>query len=99
MAYRTRFSDRALADMLIQLIGEIEPVGETQTDEIRFDNLIRLQNTVDLLLEEIMAVCPYADRPEYSMMKAGEQAVTWFEEKQAWVGCVLPDKPEVSDEQ
>lgn len=88
---RTRFSDKQLADMVMGLIGEVEPVGETNTDDNRFDNLLRLQNTVDILLDEIYFVCSYSNNYEYSMKRAGEQAVRWMEEKQEWLDGFLGD--------
>ena len=82
---RTRFSDRQIADMVMYLIGEIEPVGETTTDDKRYDNLLRLQNTVDILLDEISFLLPYQNRPEYSLDRAGTQALVWLEEKRDWI--------------
>lgn len=82
---RTRFSDRQIADMVMMLIGEIEPIGETIADDKMFDNLLRLQNTMDILLDEIYGVCGYHDYDEYSMQRAGKQAIAWMEEKRDWL--------------
>lgn len=82
---RSRFSDRQLADMIMLLIGEIEPTGESHSDSKRFDNLLRLQNTVDLLLDEIADIIPYYKRPEFSMKKAAAQSARWLSEKQNWI--------------
>ena len=86
---RIRFSDKQLADIIMELIGEIEPVGETNTDDKRFDNLLRLQNTVDILLDEIYYVTPYIGKYAYSMHRSGKQAVSWMQEKQEWLNGIL----------
>ena len=89
MFKRTKFTDKQLADLIMELVGEIEPVGETNTDNKRFDNLLRVQNTVDILLDEIYYVCEYSRNYEYSMKRAGETAVAWMEEKQKWLNGFL----------
>ena len=78
---RTRFSDRQIADLVMDMIGEVEPVGETREDAKRFDNLLRLQNAVDLLLGEIYFCCGYIDNVEFSMKRSAETAIDWMEEK------------------
>ena len=88
---RTEFSDRQLADMIMGLIGEVEPVGETNTDNKRFDNLIKLQKTVNNLLYEIYCVCGYVDNVEYSMHRAGEKAVRWMKDLKDWLDEVLEE--------
>ena len=86
---RIRFSDKQLADMIMRLNGEIEPIGETNIDEERFANLIRLQNTLDILLDEISYLLPYQKRPEFSIKRAGLQASYWLEEKYEWINeCI-----------
>jgi len=91
---RTRFSDRQLADMIMLLIGEIEPVGESHIDSKRFDNLLRLQNTIDILLDEIAFIVPYHNRPEYSMRKAAVQSARWLAEKRDWINNYKPAEEE-----
>ena len=79
---RNKLSDEQLADLVMQLNGEIQPIGETTIDDIRFSNLIRLQNMMELLLGEIIEVCKYCDRYEYSMSKAGKQVLNWITDTQ-----------------
>ena len=82
---RLRLSNTQLADILITLIGEVQPIGETNTDNDRYQNLIQLEGVIDLLLDEIEKVAKCSDRPEFSMSKAGKQAVSWFSDTQSWV--------------
>lgn len=82
---RTRFSDRQIADLVMGIVGEVEPVGETTADNKRFDNLLQLQNVVDILLDEIYFCCGYYDKAEYSMKRSAETAIGWMEEKRDWM--------------
>ena len=84
---RTRFSDRQIADLVMDVIGEVEPVGETTADNKRFDNLLLLQNVVDILLDEIYYCCGYIDNVEFSMKRSAETAIDWMEEKRDWMVC------------
>lgn len=61
-------------DIVKKLVGEIEPVGETNTDEKRFKNLEQMTNLVDSLLLEIRTVSECKTSHEYSVKKAGEFA-------------------------
>lgn len=57
-----------------KLIGEIRPVGETNTDKERFENLEAMCGLVQDLLGEIITVSLNKDRQEHSLKKAGEYA-------------------------
>ena len=91
---RIRFSDRQLADMVMGLIGEVEPVGETREDDKRFDNLLLLQDTVDILLDEIYYCCGYSDNVEYSMKRSAETAIAWMEKKRDWFNEIFGTEDE-----
>jgi len=57
-----------------KLIGPIDPVGETQADEQRYENLLATNNLVESLLGDIYGTSTYRNRHEYSMKKSGELA-------------------------
>jgi len=62
-------------DVVKKLVGEIEPVGETYTDNARFENLKVMTDLVEKLLTDIADVATYEkDRHEYSRKRAGEFA-------------------------
>ena len=82
---RLRFSNTQLANILMTLIGEVEPIGETNTDNDRYQNLIQLEGVIEHLLEEIEKVAKCSDRVEYSMSKAGKQSVIWLSEIQSLI--------------
>jgi hypothetical protein len=61
-------------EIVLKLLGRTDPVGETHTDNKRFDNLQETIALLHLLLGDIKLVASYKDRHEYSMRKAGEEA-------------------------
>jgi hypothetical protein len=80
-----KLSEQQLADLVMRETGEIEPVGETNEDKHRLDNLIMLTNTIDCLLDEIMDVTNARSRVEYSMKEIGDYAMAWLAAKSNWI--------------
>ena len=64
----------ALHDIVMKLIGPVDPIGETNADQNRLANLKALCELVDRLVYTIDAVVPNKTRPEASMKQAGEYA-------------------------
>ena len=46
-------------DIVKKLVGSIEPIGETQTDNVRFENLEYMTTLIELLLTDIDDVAFY----------------------------------------
>lgn len=92
--YRHTFSSDEVADLVMKVIGEIEPVGETNTDDARFVHLQILLNTLDILIDEVTFVLPNERRYEASMKKAGKEARTWLKEKYQQFGYNLGEGEE-----
>lgn len=67
-----------LHEITKKLVGPINPIGESRTDEIRFENLKEVCGLVEALLSDIDKVIPNKRRQEGSMMKAGEYADRFF---------------------
>lgn len=62
-------------EIVKKLIGEIRPVGETNTDEQRFENLKEICELVNELVSEIDSVSyDFKDSYEHSVKKASEYA-------------------------
>ena len=61
-------------EVVTRLIGPIEPIGETNADERRFENLKVMTELVDSLLIDIHSVSHNTTRAEYSMQRAGKFA-------------------------
>lgn len=66
-------------EVITKLVGPIKPIGETQTDNDRFENLKIMIDLVDKLLSDIDEIIHYKDRQEYSMKRAGEYADKAFD--------------------
>lgn len=67
-----------------RLLGLITPQGETNTDEVRYLNLVDTINVVDELIDDIIVVASYKFNSEHSMKKSGEKAdkfITHLKEK------------------
>lgn len=79
--HRNVFRSDEVADLVFKVIGEIEPVGETHTDDERFCHLQNLLNTLDILIDEVAFVLPCEERYEYSMQRAGQEVRRWIEDK------------------
>lgn len=91
---RTGFSSDEVADIVFKIVGEIEPVGETNTDNVRFSNLQTLHNTLDILIDEVTFVLPCEDRYEYSMRRAGKEVRYWIKDKHQQFGYNLGEGEE-----
>ena len=61
-------------DVVVKLIGPVNPIGETRTDDERFANLKMMTSLVDALLTDIDSVIPNKNRQEFSMKRAGKFA-------------------------
>ena len=66
-------------EIVVKLIGPIEPIGETNADNERLENLKEMTNLVDILIYDIGSVIKNKDRPEYSMKRAGKFADDFFD--------------------
>lgn len=67
-----------LHEIITKLNGPISPVGETHTDNVRYENLKTAVELVEWLLTDINHVAINKDRSEYSMKRAGEYAAKFL---------------------
>jgi|WetSurMetagenome_2_1015567.scaffolds.fasta_scaffold128985_3 hypothetical protein len=66
-----------LKDVVMKLVGNIEPIGETNTDNYRFENLKQLCSLIEELVFEVEKIARNKDRPEFSIKRAGEYALIY----------------------
>lgn len=66
-------------EVVTKLVGPIDPVGETNTDDARYKNLEVMTELVNRLLTDIDYVAANKDRPEFSMSRAGKHASEAFD--------------------
>lgn len=70
-----------LYEVLKKLTGPVRPVGETNEDDRRFENLKALTDLVGQLLTDIDQIaCRNKSRPEYSLKRAGEHCSKFLDE-------------------
>ena len=67
-------------DVVKKLAGNVSPVGETNEDNRRFENLKQTTELIDRLVFDIVDASKNKDRQEYSMKKAGTYAYKFLEE-------------------
>jgi len=61
-------------EIIKKLLGEIRPIGETNADNERFENLKSMIDLIYVLLADINEIIPHKDRVEYSLQRAGKYA-------------------------
>ena len=67
-----------LIDVIRKLVGPIEPVGETNADDKRYENLKVMVHLIDIMLSDVDAVSVYKDSPQYSKKRASRYAIEFF---------------------
>ena len=61
-------------EVVVKLVGKIEPVGETNEDNRRYENLKVVTALVDKLLSDIDSVAREKNRKEFSINRAAQFA-------------------------
>lgn len=61
-------------EVIDRLLGEIEPYGDSDIDEVRLNNLEQTIEVTEKLIDEIIIIASYKDRPEWSMSNMGVTA-------------------------
>ena len=82
---RIKFSESQIADIVMSIIGEVEPIGESNFDEKAYKNLVLLQDVIDCLIHEVQVCLPYRYRLEGSMNKIGRQAASYLKSQHDWL--------------
>ena len=57
-----------------RLLGMIEPEGESNIDETRFENLKQTVDVTEQLISDIILIARHKGRGEHSMNRSGEWA-------------------------
>lgn len=69
-----------VVDVVRKLIGPIDPVGESNEDDRRYENLKNLAHVVEQLICDIDRITPNKRRNEFSIKRAGEFADKFFDD-------------------
>ena len=73
-----------VVDIVMKLVGEVQPIGDSSVDANRFENLNRLTDVVNKLCAEIYKVSQYDGRHEQSVRKAGRCAFEFLLDLREW---------------
>lgn len=66
-------------EIVNKLIGKISPIGETNTDNERFENLKAMCELLENLFIEVAALKSYQNSHEFSVKRAGDYAANCIE--------------------
>jgi hypothetical protein len=75
-----------------RLIGKVQPIGETNEDEKRLENLKEMYELLDYLVDEMYKVSKEAESHEYSRSKAGNYARNYLKELKIWLDEILTEQ-------
>lgn len=68
------FSAGTVYSIVHNLLGEIEPIGESNYDNQCFDNIREYDQLMSMLMDDIQLLLPYRRRYEGSMKTMGNYA-------------------------
>lgn len=63
-----------IKEILERLLGKIEPVGETNEDNKRFENLDRYREVLNFIIDRLLICANYKNDNRYSVNRIGEEA-------------------------
>jgi hypothetical protein len=64
-----------------KLIGKIQPIGETNEDNRRFENLKQTIELIELLIVDVELIANnYSDRVEFSARRSGQHAAKFLKD-------------------
>ena len=69
-----------LGEIVDRIIGEINPIGETNTDDARYENLEAYIDVCEHMIRKIYTVSQNANRQEFSIKRAGKCAKEYLAE-------------------
>lgn len=92
MKINNRLTEEELWKVVDNLIGNIEPIGETNYDNISFEQLKLAMFLVDRYLDIFVGMLEYCNRPEYSMKRSGEAVLDYIKDIRKWCDGFLLEK-------
>lgn len=77
---------------LYNVLGRIEPLGETTEDDKRYDNIENYDKLLSWLLSELEQVATYRNSKHYSEQKIGQRAYKLLRHFQYEIEDVLEEE-------
>ena len=81
-----------LFELLGEMVGCPDPIGDEYADEVSYNSLMRLIDVTIWCLSGIAHTARYADRPEASMRKVGRQAYAAMVDWRDWLDEELEER-------
>lgn len=81
-----------IPEIVKKLIGSIEPLGDSQIDEKRYENLIEHVYLISDLIESLIFVSKYKDSYEASVKQLGARAYAELLELRDCINGQIEDK-------
>lgn len=78
-----------LLEVVSELVGYIEPYGDTGVDKIRYENQEKIIDLVTNGIEDLIENSKYRYRAEHSMMTIGNRAYESLKELYQMIGYVI----------
>ena len=69
-----------IIDVVRKLVGPVQPIGDSDIDRNRFENLKELTSLVEELVGDIRHIVPDKNREEHSLHRAGEYSFEFIKE-------------------
>ena len=82
---------KTIMEVVSCLVGHTEPYGDTNIDEVRFENQEKVIDLVMSGVEDLINNSKYKNRVEYSMNKIGTRAHKVLQELQQMIDEALYD--------
>ena len=77
MVNKTGLTSRQIYDVLISIIGNVEPVADASIDTERLKNLKKLESVADYINEKILKISREYYSPYGSVKTIAEEAYNW----------------------
>ena len=87
-----RLTEEELWKVVDNLIGDIEPIGETNHDNLSFEQLNLAMFLVDRYIDIFAGMLEYRSRPEYSVKRSGDAVLEYIKDLREWFNRFLPEE-------
>ena len=75
----SKLKSNDINEVIDALIGQVEPLGDSRWDRDRLQNLRKLEEVADRVIDTILLLIPYHTSYEDSVSEIGKEALKWAE--------------------
>lgn len=81
-----------LYEILIDQLGEIEPYGATEIDEVRYENVKKYEIIINYLVEDLDTCIYRAHDGRYSEAKIKERVIKYLKGLKEFIEDIIPEE-------